>query len=170
MKNKYYKLLYILLMTVIIITGCNNKSKMNTTENGSKNENLVTYTDKTFDFSLDFPEKWEYSINHNIEATKEIEATPDSGIEIYVNENRENRIYVFQQRGHISIPDPNDYEVESIKTSSGLNGDLYKRKTDNVVEIRCIIDEFIGVIVFMDYEIYDKNSEEIMNIIYSIRK
>jgi hypothetical protein len=37
------------------------------------------------------------------------------------------------------------------------------------VEIRCIIDEFIGVIVFMNDEIYDKNIEEIMDIIYSIR-
>ncbi len=132
-------------------------------------KNLITYTDGTFDFSLDFPEKWEYSINPNIEATKEIEATPDSGIEIFVNEEIENRIYVFQQRGHISIPDLDDYEVETIITSSGLKGDLYKREADNIVEIRCIIDEFIGVIVFMNDEIYDKNIEEIMDIIYSIR-
>jgi len=47
------------------------------------------------------------------EATEDTEATPDSGIEIYVNENKENRIYIFQQHGHISEPNPLDHEVES---------------------------------------------------------
>jgi hypothetical protein len=48
--------------------------------------------------SLDFPEKWEYSINPNIEATKKLRL-PDSGIEIFVNEEIENRIYVFSNEG-----------------------------------------------------------------------
>ncbi len=113
-----------LLITAVVFAGYSNRSNSDISrDDSSANEKLTTFTDKTFGFSADFPEKWEHSISSSAVATNEIEATPDSGIEIYVNENKENRIYVFRQHGHISMPDPDDYEAEDITTLSGLKGE-----------------------------------------------
>ncbi len=126
------------------------------------------YTDH-LKFSVDFPEDWTSMVEETWEATSEREASPDGGINIYIDGNVENKIYVYWQNGHISYPQGSD-EKDIFTTDDGLNGELYEQAEDKRVKVQVIYGEgFHGAHVDVSEACYKHYKNEILEVIKSMK-
>ena len=131
-------------------------------------ENPITYQDTHFDFSVDYPSDWETAESQWWPATSDSEASPDSGIVIYVEDNENENIYVFGQEGPVSgnITSPQ----EDFITSNMDKGKLSFTKTDNEYEIWLVLGEGRhGAIIHVSEAYFTRNKAQILGILKSIK-
>lgn len=129
---------------------------------------IKTYTDKRFKFSVDYPAHWDSKVEKSWGSTKDHEASPDSGINIYVDDNKEDRIYVFAQVGHISIS--GNYKIDKFETKSGLTGDLYRSEDEGKIELILLLaDQFGSASIHMSLDSFKRNEKQVMGILGSIK-
>jgi hypothetical protein len=135
-------------------------------------ENITVYENQDFNFSVSFPNKWDYKISPMMEPTEHFEGTPDSGVTIFLNDKHEDYIYVFGQLGHINIG-LNWSEEKNFITNSGKTGKMVLDNYNDRQEIWVIKDDpsvkgFIGMSVQVSNELYKKNEEEILAVLKSL--
>ncbi|TGE37060.1 hypothetical protein E4K67_18460 [Desulfosporosinus fructosivorans] len=127
------------------------------------------YQDKRFDFSVEYPVEWTAIMETYIEPTAEHNASPDSGINIYVDGKQVERIYVFGQVSHIR-PTIDGFHREEFTTNSGLKGHLYSDEIDGKRHIDLILGEgYHGANVRISPECFNQNKERIMEVLKSIK-
>lgn len=81
------------------------------------------YINNRFEFRVEYPAEWNVKEEAFFEASLEHNTSPDEGITIYINNEKDDTIYVFGQSGHINIESPG-FLREDFITNSGLRGDL----------------------------------------------
>ncbi len=158
-----------------ISTGAN--KNINTSLATDLQKPFKTYVDKKLGFSVDYPLNWNSKIEERIEATKEHNATPDVGIHIYVDGNQNERIYVFNQVGHISpgFSPEEDVQKDTFTSTSGLTGHIESLIQDGKIHAVLIFDDisnyhgFLGASIYMSTENYKKSEKEILGVLKSIR-
>lgn len=133
------------------------------------NNKIQIFSDKRFNFSVEFPKNWNSEIETTWDATPTQEASPDGGVDIYVEGVKDDKIEVYGQNGHIGIlPLPNFKKTEFV-TNSGLKGMLYSQTTENRKEIYLLFDEgFHAVHINVSSDCFKSNEKKIMDILKSI--
>ncbi len=173
--------------TKLIDSTSSNSTKQDISSGANKNINtslatdlqkpFKTYVDKKLGFSVDYPLNWNSKIEERIEATKEHNSTPDVGIHIYVDGNQNERIYVFNQVGHISpgFSPEEDVQKDTFTSTSGLTGHIESLIQDGKIHAVLIFDDisnyhgFLGASIYMSTENYKKSEKEILGVLKSIR-
>lgn len=127
------------------------------------------YKDKRFDFSVEYPVEWTAIMETFIEPTAEHNASPDSGINIYVDGKQIEKIYVFGQVSHIR-PTIDGFHREEFTTNSGLKGHLYSDEIDGKRHIDLILGEgYHGAHIRISPECFNQNKEQIMEVLKSVK-
>lgn len=155
-----------------------NISRTNQTENLDKSRmSLIKdldglkkiYINNKFKFSVEYPKKWNAQDEVYYEATVEHSASPDGGINIYLEDKKDEKIYVYGQDGHINFEN-HDFQRESFTTNNGLNGRLFSKEMDGKKVIYLILDEgFHGAYINIRSETFNQNKEQIMDVLKSIK-
>lgn len=132
------------------------------------NDRLQTYADKNFNFSVEFPKNWSSKVLETWGATSIREASPDSGINIYVEGDTDNRISVIGQYGYLGIQLP-DFESSEFVTKSGLKGELFSQTENERKVMYLVFDEgFHYANINVSLDCYKRNEKKIMDILKSI--
>ncbi|MCT4685822.1 hypothetical protein [Vallitalea sp.] len=125
-------------------------------------DNSRTYYNERFKFSVDYPITWEVISDNNVDDD------PQNGIMIYIEDDKNNWIYVYGQDGHIVIPPEKLKEV--FNTSNGNSGTIMYDNLEEEVNIYLVFDEeFYGATVNTNQEIFSKNSSKILGVLKSIK-
>ena len=131
-------------------------------------DNPITYQDAHFKFSVDYPSDWKTAESQWWPATSDSEASPDSGIIIYIEDNDNENIYVFGQEGPVSgnITSPQ----ENFVTLNMVQGKLSFTKIDNEYEIWLVLGEGrYGAIIHVSEACFTRNKAQILGILKSIK-
>ncbi len=166
---------FIITFVIFIIGGCNSSlenKNINDVENTVKdiNENYSRYTDGIFNFTVVYPATWGSECLAYYEATETRNASPDSGIYIYVNGNKEDYMYVYGQHGTIGVLNENMFKKQHFKNSYDKCGTLYIGEIDGKTNGQLLMDDnkHISVIFSMNSKVFQENNQEIMYILHSI--
>ena len=131
-------------------------------------EKMKTYKNERFGFSVDYPNNWNAKEVGTNEATSENESSPDSGIEIYLNKNEDQKIYVYGQIGHINIPSVN--MQEEFVTNDGVSGTLYIDEYNGRKIMNLVLGEgFVGANINVSLDCFKQNKEQITDLLKSIK-
>lgn len=179
---KFHKFVIIFICLFLpLLSGCNkketseNNNAINNSCNGLTSEDEVqTYSDERFGFSVDFPTNWDSEASEILEPSVDSEGTPDSGVRIYIADEKDEYIYIFGQLGKIGITaneNASEFEtVEELNTNTNLKGTYYLRKLDSNYELYYVLDEHnIGASASLTQENYEAYKGEIISILKSIR-
>lgn len=129
---------------------------------------LKTYYNERFDFCVDYPSTWE-SLSDNVARSDTGDGDPQSGILIYIENDKSNWICVYGQNGHIGIP-PQGLESEEFSTDQGVRGDImYRRSEGNVTIYLVLSDGVYGASINTSEKAFEKNKQYILGILKSIR-
>lgn len=121
-----------------------------------------TYYNERFNFSVDYPMAWEVMSDNNVDED------PQNGIMIYIENDKNNWIYVYGQDGHIVIP-PEKLK-EGFITNNGNSGTIMYSNSEEDINIYLVFDEeFYGATVNTNQEIFSKNNSKILGILKSIK-
>jgi len=193
---KKFMVVTIIIFTTIFFKGClNNKTSLidsndstaenryQNTEKDDLNKDSINSTQKELEildyqtkiyfddklkFSVEYPNEWSYEIETFLGSTSNREASADGGIKLYINEQKNNQIYIFKQTGHISIPEAG-FNKERFVTRSGINGYILSKNSDGKREVYLILGEgFYGAHVSVDIEYFENNEELLMYVLKSI--
>lgn len=160
-KRKYVFLSLFFITIFIIFLVCN-------TEEGNYNNKVQTYSDRNTNFSVEFPNSWDSKISERLGSTPTQDASPDGGIEIYVDGNKDERIYVYGQIGHVSFAKANTDSTEFV-TSHGNKGILYTERVSDRKDMHLIFDEgFHAAHIYVSFSCFKKNEKKIMALLTSI--
>lgn len=185
MEYRYIKInklnIIFICFVLVLLSGCNKieTNENNHSKNGSSNDFLCgdenqTYSDERFAFSADFPKKWDAEVTEILEPSTDFEGTPDSGIRIYITDDKDEYIYIFGQLGSIGVTaneNSSEFEtVEELITNTNLKGTYYLCKRDSYYELYYVLDDYnIGVTASLTQENYEAYKIEIICILKSIR-
>jgi hypothetical protein len=131
-------------------------------------KDMLKYTNSKYKFSVTFPKSWGHEFEKTWEATSQQEASPDGGIRIYIEGNKEEMIYVYGQNGHIGVFQEAS-KREEFFTDSNIKGELSSVSTDGKQDIHLVLgDGFNGAHVYVSEECFNSNKDEIFNLLKSI--
>ena len=127
------------------------------------------YTDKRFNFSVEYPVKWTAKLETFIEPNAEHNGSPDGGIRIYVDGKQDESIYIYGQFGQIRTA-IDGFHREEFTTNSGLKGLLYSDEINGKREIDLILGEgFHGAHLSIGSELFNQNKGQIMDVLKSMK-
>lgn len=130
--------------------------------------NLNTYKNENFGFSVEYPANWKTKEEETWESNEEYEGSPDGGINIYVGNDESEKIYIFGQCGHISLGN-SETKRNKFVANNGVEGTLVIEEINDRYEIYLILGEgFHGAILDLSKQCFDENKELIINILKSI--
>lgn len=162
LKRKKYVVLILFFITICIMLFVGN------TQKGNYNNKIQTYSNKNINFSVEFPNNWDSKISERLESTPTQDASPDGGIEIYVEGNKEDLIYVYGQIGHVNFPNTNCDSTKFV-TSHGNKGILYTERVSDRKDMHLIFDEgFHAAHIYVSSSCFKKNEKKIMDLLTSI--
>ncbi|WP_432407596.1 hypothetical protein [Wukongibacter sp. M2B1] len=131
--------------------------------------NLKTYKNEDFGFSVEYPENWKIEEKKPWGGDENYEGSTDSGINIYVGNNKDESIYIFEQSWFINVEDFETLKEEFV-TDGGVKGSLFINIVDNRYIIDLILGEgFNGAYLYLSKECFDKNKEQIFSVLRSIK-
>jgi hypothetical protein len=135
----------------------------------SSMRDVQIYTDKRFNFSVEYPKEWTTKIVGSWDATTEVEASPDSGIIVYVDGNVNESIYVYGQVSLINVLQEEGMREQKLVTRSGITGTLYSVVYKGKREVTLILGEgFVGAKVMMSDDCFKRNEDMVMTILKSV--
>lgn len=147
---------------ILLITGCS--------ANRHDFDDWSKYEDEEFDFSVEYPSYWEGVPEETWVASEEREASPDGGINIYINGNEDDYIYILGQKGHWSKPNENGYVEKSFSTIDGEKGIIYEQSDESEYIGYLVLEEgFHGAVMRMSKEIYEENQDTINKVLTTIK-
>jgi hypothetical protein len=172
MKKKDVLLIFVIAM-VLLLPACINRSEekesSKSNANISVNNEKAIYNDAKFNFSVEYPKGWTSEVEKTWEATKEHEGSPDGGINFYLDGNKEDKIYVYGQLGHINIPE-DDYKKDNFVTDTGIKGYLLSGEHDGRMQMYLVLgDGFHGAVVDVGLDSWTQNKEIIVKMFKSIK-
>lgn len=170
MKKKLILLIGILV--VLFLTSCTINENQITEDNQIENnfeKGYSTYTDGIFGFSVTFPSTWASETYAYIYGSENENPSPDSGINIYIDGNKENFIYVYETYGKQTDKFVKDsgYKKEDIDK----NIVLYEKENGDIIEVQAFINEndHISANIKMDIKTYNLYKSEIIKLLKSIK-
>lgn len=176
---KFHCLMLLLMSICIWSVGCQSKA---VDEGYQIPEHFVTHNNPRFNFSVDYLKEWgsEVEGTENYEATSEHEARPDAGVRIFVENDPDQRIYIYGQVGTLMWDSTGSTVLEDIVTFSGLKVKKYMDEYQDQIDINYVFDHnqlsnegyntrALGSNIIMSKEMYDRYKEDIDLIIQSIR-
>ena len=133
------------------------------------NGNIIdpeTFTDKRFDFSVNYPASWRTEVDKN----STLNANPDRGINIYIEGNKNEKIYVFSQVGPIGADQPS-FAHEKFITNEGIDGEITYGDIDGKKQIYLILkgNGYHGAIISVTNECFNNNKKQILGVLKSIK-
>ncbi len=153
----------------ITTKGSNSTLAEQTRDEETINENMKTYKNERFGYSVEYPENWSSKEVGTKETTSENELSPDGGIEIYPDKKEDERIYVYGQIGHINIPSVNTQE--EFVTNDGVSGTLYIDEYNGKKIMNLVLGEgFIGANINVSLDCFKQNEKQIADLMKSIKK
>ena len=159
-----------LIIFILVLTSCNikeNQIENNQIENNFE-KGYSAYTDGIFGFSVAFPSTWASETSAYRYGSEKENASPDSGIYIYIDGNKENYIYVYGTYGKQTdkFVDENGYE----KTDVNENLLLYTKENGNIVESQIFLKDnaHISANIKMNLELFESNKSKIFRMLKSI--
>ena len=165
------KLLCILIIFILVLTSCNIKENQITEDNQIENnfeKGYSTYTDGIFGFSVAFPSTWASETSAYRYGSEKENASPDSGIYIYIDGNKENYIYIYGTYGKQT----DKFVLESGYKKTDIDESLviYTKETQNITEAQVFLKDnaHISANIKMDKETYKSNKTEIFKLLKSI--
>lgn len=134
-------------------------------------KSYIFKTEETY-FTVKFPSEWKVIEEPRQPGSSEFEPSPDEGIELLLNGNEDNFIWIYSQYGTLSHPEGN-FNEEDFSTNKGIKGTLYKDREIPgnwyLVLDQDIAPDFYGAVVsFKDKELLNNNQKQVMNILESI--
>lgn len=166
---KFHKFVVIFICLFLpLFSGCNSCDDL------LSGDEVQTYSDERFGFSVDFPTNWDAEVSEILEPSVDFEGTPDSGVRIYITDEKDEYIYIFGQLGRIgitAIENSSEFDtVEELNTNTNLKGTYYFRKLASYYELYYVLDEYnIGATASLTQENYEAYKGEIIDILKSIR-
>lgn len=159
------------ILVVLFLTSCNTNENQIIENNQIENnfeKGYSTYTDGIFGFSVTFPSTWaSETLSYRYGSEKE-NASPDSGVSIYIDGNKENFIYVYETYGKQT----DKYVIESgyKKTDIDKNFVLYEKENGDIIEAQVFLNEndHIYADIKMDLKTYNLYKSEIIKLLQSI--
>ena len=128
-----------------------------------------TYTDGIFGFSVTFPSTWASETFAYRYCSENETPSPDSGINIYIDGNKENYIYVYETYGKQTDKFVRDsgYKKEDIDN----NIVLYEKENGDIIEAQAFINEndHISANIKMDIKTYNLYKSENIKLLKSIK-
>ena len=135
--------------------------------------NPKTYTDKHFNFSVDYPAEWTAVEDKWNPPTSKSDGSPDNGINIYVDGNKNDWIYIKGQYGPMN--GYLDYPLEDFITKDMVKGKLSYKSIDGVYQINFVLIEdesgqgYHGALIQVSQACFTRNKAQILGILKSIR-
>lgn len=129
-----------------------------------------TYYNKEHDFSVEYPAVWDVFVEDPTAETDLPNGDPQNGINIYVESNQDNWIYVYGQHSHIALPPPG--LGDGFTTTEGVFGYIKEDSyTDEVRMIYLVLggDRDVGAIIHVNEKVFDENKGQILGILKSIK-
>lgn len=132
------------------------------------NLQTCTYEDEERKITTKIPQNWTCKIMERTAATEDMEGSPNYGIEIYIDGNEQNSIYLFYQLGTVSFTQPGML-IDIFKTNEGKTGDLYTFFHDNTTTVFGVFDiGHYGFTTRLDNNLFNQNKKEIFSVIENI--
>lgn len=164
------KWITILILSLLIICGIRTDCAKQTNRFTPSTTSVAPYyySDCGFEFQIDVPEQWSIQEDVLVKATEEQEATPTCGINILIDGNPEDKIYVFGQLGTMGI-NYEDYEEEEIVSKAGEKGTLFRLEFDGQFNMIFVQENrHYGVVVNVNIQTYRRLEESILGVIHSL--
>lgn len=131
-------------------------------------EGYSRYQNGIFGFSVEFPATWFCESEPYYYATKGAESSPDSGVKIYIDSQKEDYIRVYGQHGQITT----NFVVQSNykKTDLDENRELYVSETGDFYTAQLFFkdNKHISATINMSANVYKEHEDEIMSLLKSI--
>lgn len=126
-----------------------------------------TYQDEHRKITVEIPKEWTFKVNNKFNGNESTEGFPDYGIEIYIDGDTKNKVYLFYQEGTINFSEPGMLS-ETFRTNKGQSGSLYTVLNDNT-RIFAIFDlGHYAITSELDNNLFSVNEKEILSMIKSI--
>ena len=126
------------------------------------------YQDDYRKITVDIPKEWTFKVNNKFKGTESTEGSPDYGIEIYINGDTQNTLYLFYQEGTINFSEPGMLK-KLFSTNKGQSGSLYTVSNDNTTRIFAIFDiGHYAITSELDNNLFKVKEKEILSMIKSI--
>lgn len=153
---KKITIFWIIFILILYAGGC-----------GKTEKKQFSYEDDNFVFRVEIPSNWVCEKTAKFIGDETTEGLPDYGLKIYVNGDKENEIYLFQQSGHIAIP---AYGGEEIQVTPQIKGTLYLEQSEEYIIGNLVFEnEFQGIWFHLTQKCYDENKAQIQEMIESIQ-
>jgi len=156
----------LMLVNTAMFTGCgnaNNNIQNKETKNVSSNVNLdKKYYNKKFKFEVSYPGVWE---TYEEQDAPEM---PDLGINIYIENNKDNYVRVYGQVSGIAIPEAG-MTITDFVTDEEVKGKMYSEEHEGIISKHLVLNERYGANVKVSKEVYDKYEDVILKILKSIK-
>lgn len=158
-KKAYIFVIVVLLAFILVLIFLRNQ---NTT-------GKYSYEDNECSISVQVPKEWNCKTVESYAGDEDTEGSPDSGLEIYIDNDDSSDIYIFRQVGKIEVSTQDGLSSSSFETKTGLKGTYYKMDDKESVSDLIIFDDaFYGVSITMNRELYGQNENKINRLLDSI--
>lgn len=132
------------------------------------NSQMCIYEDDNRRFSIEIPKDWTYKIYNKFTGNETIEGSPDYGIEIYIDGDKNHSIYFFYQEGTLNLSEPG-MSREAFKTKRGQSGNLSAIYNDNTTRIVIVFDiGHYAITTELDNSVFSVNKNKIFSMFKSI--
>lgn len=128
-----------------------------------------TWQDKERKISVNVPRSWTFQNIPSFQGDDVLEASPDYGLELYINGKQNNCIYLFYRLGTLSFREPG-MTVGDFQTKEGKTGTLYTVSNDTETTLAGHFDMGnYGFISKLDNTVFEENKKAIFSVIKSIQ-
>jgi len=164
-------IIFITIVFMVSCTSCSEKQEIMEKFSPPNNEiekGYSQYIDGMFGFCVTFPVVWASETLSYRYASEEHNASPDCGINFYIDNNKANYIYVYGNHGKITTRYVEESNYE--KTAIDDKGVLYTKKFEDVIEAQFFLNEnsHISAQINMNYDLYMSSKNEIYKMLKSI--
>lgn len=139
--------------------------------NTIKKNQLITYeypetSTKMVSLRIEIPKSYDYQIEPFIASTSEWDGTPDWGITIFVNKNKEDRLYLYASHSSHTFSDQLDYRTETETIIINNKSLIWGEEQGRILGYLTPYEDY-GIVLNMDRNVFYKNKETIIRIISS---
>jgi hypothetical protein len=136
-------------------------------------DNPQNYSDPHFNFTVNYPVDWKVSVEKYQKSTSSQEGSPDGGIDIYVEGNKNDTIRIFGQYGTIDTGiidfSYSTNSQENFVTTSGLVGKLYYNASNQSKQAVVLFDAHHAVQLKITDATFTRDKQQIFAILKSIK-
>ena len=173
--KKYTMIILLGIMVLILLVGCSQAQPGEedyTYDYENYEEYIYTFNEESFKFF--YPkEGWLVEEQPAWEASEDIEASPDWGVHIYKEGDKENYISLFGSFTIWGVPE-DDYDIEKEFIVDGTKkGTIHMNREDGFMDMYLIYEEgnyqgYHNAILKMDEDFYEDNKDVIWHILANI--